>query len=275
MNNIYRLSITLSILFLANNAAFAQFAENIASGRPGNANGAFSVGKGVYQVQAGYNYFNTTLKPNASLAGTVPKNQILNGGDVLFRIGIKEDVELRLGGVFVGSEKTDASDISPSRTTSGLQAVNIGIRNLLFKQKGILPATAIQFAANFGGSEDYKKSNPDATFRINFSNLIAKKLNLNWNFSSRWAPDNSNIVGFYIFSFSYPLIGALTATAETFGNIEEQTTVNGGFGLSYIINSNFQLDAYGSYGSKEIQGGKIQQEDLYISTGISFRLVKR
>lgn len=274
----YRLVIYISsFLFLAiiSNDLQAQFAERIGSGRPGNANGAFSVGKGVYQVQTGFNYAETSLDLADGESLSLADKRTIHSMDAMFRIGIKEDFELRISGNFNSSDQADFSDHS-SIQRSGLESINIGIRQTLFQQKGILPATAIQFTANFSGSKDYRTDKPDATFRINFTNSIAKKLIFNYNFSSRWQTDNSSIQGFYIFSFGYPLTENFSVTAETFGLIgENNNVINGGLGLAYMINDNFQLDVYGSYGRNRFNEFSSEQELTTITTGISYRIVNR
>lgn|GEM_PF-2589715 len=266
------LSSFLSILSLQLNA---QFAERIGSGRPGNANAAFSVGKGVYQVQFGQNMIRTSNSFDEGYEDFAAKERVFSGPDVMFRIGIKEDVELRFGGIYSFSEKVKYSNSELDTDLDGMNSVFLGIRSTLFQQKGIFPATAIQFTTDFGGSGDYKQDLPNAGFRVNFTNKLTEKLNLNWNFISRWVPDNSDVNGFYIFSFSYPITDDLSATAEIFGGIDETTKVNTGFGLSYIIGNDFQLDAYGSYGSNQIERGHIENEVVAINAGISYRLVYR
>lgn len=268
-------SVLLALLLALPQLVYSQYSETIASGRPGNANGPFSVGKGVYQVQFGQNFIQSTNSASSNYKGFLPEERIISGPDVLFRIGIKEDFELRIGAAYTFSEKVNYTPSEFNEQFSGLNTFVIGVRQNLFAQKGILPATAIQFTTNFGGVNEYKKELPDASFRLNLANKIGEKLNLNWNFISRWEPDNSSITGFYIFSFSYPILKDLTISAEVFGNIDETTKLNGGIGLSYILNSNFQIDAYGSYGKNEIERGNITQELFTMNAGISYRIVKR
>ncbi len=193
----------------------------------------------------------------------------------MFRIGLKETVELRLGGVYSISEEVKFDQGGQNQSFSGFSNLLLGIRSTLFMQKGILPATAIQFTTDFGGGDDYDKKLPDAAFRVNFSNRIGEKLNLNWNFISRWIPDNADIAGFYIFSFSYPLTNDLSMTAEAFGNIDETTKLNTGVGFSYILGSNLQFDLYGSYGRNEIEKGNVEREIINFNAGVSYRIVNR
>ena len=253
----------------------AQFQDNIASGRPGNANGAFSVGKGVYQVQFGQNFIQSSNTASEAYKDAYPKERMISGPDVLFRIGLTEQSELRLGGLYSFSDQIKYDNENVNQDLSGLSAIVLGIRSTLFMQKGVLPTTAIQFTTEFGGGGDYKQDLPLASFRLNLGNRITEKLNLNWNFISRWIPDNKEVNGFYIFSFSYSLRDALSVTAEAFGNIDETTKLNTGLGLSYILNSNFQLDAYSSYGSNKIQGGNVTNEVINFNAGISYRIVNR
>jgi hypothetical protein len=269
----------LLIIFIAllvlPNLAVAQFAENITSGRPGNANGPFSVGKGVYQVQFGQNFLFANNEVSEGYRDSYAKERMINGPDVLFRIGLKEDFELRIGGIYTFSEQAKFEETNETVDISGLNRILIGFRQTLYYQKAFWPTVALQFTSDFGGVDEYQKDLPDAILRLNLANRIGPKLNLNWNFISRWVPDETNIVGFYIFNFSYPLSDSFTISAEVFGDIDATTKLNGGMGLAYLLNPNFQLDLYGSYGVNEIEMGNVRNELIAINGGISYRIVKR
>lgn len=273
IDQIHRVLLIICVLLFAQ-LGYGQYAETIVSGRPGNANGPFGVGKGVYQVQMGQNFGRTNNSLSRSYKGFYPTESMRNGPDVLFRIGLKEDFELRVGGSYVFSDESHYENNS-STSASGAERISIGFRQFLFRQKGVLPSTALQFATDFGGSQEYKKDLPDAVLRLNLANRITEKLNLNWNFISRWVPDNPQIVGFYIFSFGYPLAEKLSITAELFGAIDQTTKLNTGMGLAYLINKHFLIDIYGSYGRNEIERGNVEQEVIAFNGGISYRIVRR
>jgi len=252
----------------------AQFSEGIASGRPGNANGAFSVGKGVYQVQAGYNFTTQSLQ-NDEFADQFAQDREVRSTDAIFRIGIKEDFELRVFGSFVEQDQRDFLS-EPSSSRSGLDRINVGVRQTLFQQIGVLPATAIQFTVDFGGLDEYQKNNPDAIFRLNFSNRLSSRFNLNYNASSRWRTDNSSLQGFFIVSLGYRITNKLSVTAESFSVInEESQTLNGGLGFAYFFSNHFMIDIYGSYGRNSFKDIPLDQELFNLSTGISYRIVNR
>lgn len=226
-------------------------------------------------MQLGQNFLMTTNELSEAYREFYPKENFTSAPDVLFRIGVKEDFELRVGAIYTISEELKYADTDETEDLSGLNRFFIGFRQKLFDQKGILPATGLQFTTDFGGVDEYKNELPNAIFRLNFANKIGSKLNLNWNFISSWNMDQSNILGFYIFSFSYPLSSSFAVTAEVFGDIDETTKFNGGVGLAYLLNDHFQFDLYGSYGRNELQRGNVENELTVINGGISYRIVNR
>ena len=255
-------------------SAEAQFAKSIASGRPGNANGTNSVGKGVYQAQIGYNLGGTSLI-GTDLEGVLADEQAIQGADGMFRIGLREDFELRIStNAFAQDESDFAGDRQLDR--AGLESFAVGFRQTLTEQQGIWPAFCVQFTADFGGIGQYKVDNPDPILRLNFSNQLSDKLVMNYNFSNRWNVDESNMQGFYILNIAYAMSERFTLAAEGFGIVREDVhTLNAGLGLAYLANDDLQLDLYGSYGSNRFNEFQSQQAVWNLSVGISYRLVNR
>lgn len=252
----------------------AQFAETIASGRPGNANGTNSIGKGVYQAQIGYNFANSSLR-GSNLIGVVPNYREFQGADGMFRIGLREDLELR---IFTNVFGLDHSEFEKDQDIeqSGLERLTVGFRQSLTQQKGFWPAFCVQFAVDFGGIGQYQSENPDPILRFNFSNRLSDNLVVNYNFANRWNVDESNLQGFYILNFGYALSDKFTLAAEAFGfTREKENAINGGLGLAYLLNNDFQLDLYGSYGTNYFKDFQSEQALLSLTAGISYRIVNR
>lgn len=266
--------ISLTFLLVSSFQLKAQFTETIASGRPGNANGTNSVGKGVYQAQIGYNFISSSLS-GADLRGVLPDDREFQGADGMFRIGLKEDFELRIStNVFGLDRSTFVNDEVIDR--SGLERLTVGVRQSLTEQKGFWPASCIQFSVDFGGIGQYQEKTPDAIFRLNLANRINDQLVVSYNVSNRWNVDESNLQGFYIVNLAYALTDKFTLAAEGFGFImEESNAVNGGLGLAYLLNNDFQFDIYGSYGTNQFNDFQSEQALLSLTAGISYRIVNR
>jgi hypothetical protein len=258
----------------ANISLKAQFSETIASGRPGNANGTNSVGKGVYQAQIGYNFATSSLS-GEDLIGELPDYREFQGADAMFRIGLREDFELR---IFTNAFGLDRSKYENDQDIerSGLERLTLGFRQSLTEQKGFWPAFCVQFAVDFGGIGQYQSQNPDPILRLNFSNRISEKFVINYNVANRWNVDESNLQGFYIVNLGYALSEKFTIATEGFGFIRgDGNVINGGIGLAYLLNDDFQLDMYGSYGTNHFEDFQSEQALLSLTAGISYRIVSR
>ncbi len=264
----------LSLVLGSSYSLRAQFAESIASGRPGNANGTNSVGKGVYQAQIGYNFINSSLS-GSDLKGILPNDRLFQGADGMFRIGLREDNELRIStNIFSMDRRNFENDESIDQ--SGLENFTIGFRQTLTQQQGFWPGFCIQFIIDFGGIGQYKSNNPDPILRLNFVNQLSDNLTISYNVANRWNVDESNLSGFYIVNLAYGLSDKFSLAAEGFGFIrEESNAMNGGLGLAYLVNNDFQLDLYGSYGKNYFKGYQSEQALLSLTAGISYRIVNR
>ena len=266
--------LSLAFLLACNLQLKAQFAETIASGRPGNANGTNSVGKGVYQAQIGYNFATSALS-GSDLQGILPDDREFQGADGMFRIGLKEEFELRIFTNVFGLDRSNFAN-DEGIDQSGLERLAVGVRQSLTQQKGFWPASCIQFTVDFGGIGQYQEQSPDAIFRLNLVNQISEGLVVSYNVSNRWDVDESNLQGFYIVNLAYALTDKFTVAAEGFGFIQERSNaINGGLGLAYLLNKDFQLDLYGSYGTNQFKDFQSEQALVSLTAGISYRIVNR
>ena len=270
----FGLILSLFIFLAAHFSLQAQFAETIASGRPGNANGTNSVGRGVYQAQIGYNFVRTSLN-GTDLKDVLADQRDLQGADGMFRIGLKEDFELRIFTNAFHKDRRDFAD-EASIDQSGFESLTIGIRQTLTQAEGIRPGFCVQFAVDFGGIGQYNTESPDPILRLNFSNRISDKLVVNYNLANRWNVDESNLQGFYILNLGYALTQKFTISGEGFGFIRDDgNNINGGIGLAYLLNADIQLDVYGSYGTNYFNDYQSEQALVSLTAGISYRIVNR
>lgn len=122
---------TLILLFISQ-IAFKQFNETIRTGRPGQATGAFTVGKNILQFQQGLDYYSfadTKFPPR----GFVSNNVV--------RFGILETVELSaLIDYQYENTKFDTNSVS----LSGLSNLHFGFRLHINDKKELIPTTGFQ-----------------------------------------------------------------------------------------------------------------------------------
>tara|TARA_B110000503_G_C7170283_1_gene423909 strand:+ start:379 stop:1212 length:834 start_codon:yes stop_codon:yes gene_type:complete len=270
--------ITLLLLILPF-SSFSQYAEKIVSGRPGQANGLFGVGKSIYQVQTGFRF------SESNLGNSIVKNTNKTfDNSTLFRVGLFEKTEIRAGIRYNIRDKFKVENSLFPRPISGpaaesenvqngLSNWNLGIRQKLTNQKGIIPAIGIQGSALFGGLINYETDAIAYQLRLLLQHKIAKKLTLNTNITTVNKTESLN----YTFSLSYPISPSLRIIGEMyrvkyFNNLNFKTQIMNNFylGFGFWISDNLQLDVFGGCG---YNGATFRTK--FISTGLSYRINRR
>lgn len=253
----------------------AQYAEKIVSGRPGQSNGPFGVGKNIYQVQSGFTYKKRIYKPSSFKI----KDESFSNTSV-FRIGILEKTELRGGYNFNFIETSKVSYPEPNSNSGyiqeskyNLENLSLGIRQNLLSQKGVIPATGFQFTALFDENATFKSDIILYQFRLLLQHKIIENLILNTNLTAVYQSQNFD----YTFSLQYALSQKTRFVAEMFGTkFNENFSLGVGFynnfdvGFGYFVTDNFILDFSIGHGYFfDVQN------NYFISTGFSYRINKR
>lgn len=239
--------------------ASAQFNETIRTGRPGQAIGAFTTGKGIFQVQSGIDYFGA-------------KNSALNWktdgylNNTVMRLGLTELFEISAL-VEYRTETITNSETNEKTELSGLSALDFGMRYHIFSGKGFVPNIGFQIRMRLPVlSNDYEINDMAPRFIIVTSQRLSETFTLITNLGASWNGNNSSPTGTYVFNLSFPFNDKFGAFVETYGGLH-QGILSSSFdtGFAYLISNDFQLDLYGGYGSN--RGVK----DYFISLGISVR----
>ncbi|WP_442265570.1 transporter [Tenacibaculum sp. ZS6-P6] len=235
--------------------SYAQFQENIDSGRPGNAISVFTVGKNVGQVELGLDY-----SDNLEVFSSNP----------FLRYGITEKIEINGG-------------VSYDFSNSDLVSYNLGAKFNIFEGDTMMPSSAFFVNFNFSNNSLIK---PSSTALFIFNHQFYGGLNITANLgvnvdlepSTRIGvdgegnPKTSEVVqfqGVYTLNFSYGLDDQWTIFVEPFGGYDKfsdtnfNLSVNGG--TSYLLNKNLLIDFLVGHG---ISANKF----LTVSTGVSWRI---
>ncbi|MEQ8910583.1 MAG: transporter [Vicingaceae bacterium] len=274
MSNYFKILVCASIFLVVSfipKFCSAQFSETIATGRPGQANGPFGVGKNIYQIQSGL-YFDqnsTNLSPNKLEQSSWSHNSVI-------RLGLKEDFEFRLAYRYQILDRIESGSEKLRSDIAGFRNFSFGFRQFLAEQKGLLPSFGLQFTAISGGSNRYAKQNLDTELKLIAHHRITDKFGLNTNLAFRWQVDQQATTALYVLSFRYTLTDKLRLVAEAYGDIEEDDLsllFDAGFG--YFINDNFQLDCYAAYGQNQEGEFGPTTTSYFVSAGFSYRLNKR
>lgn len=227
--------ITILLLFISS-IAVAQYSETISSGRPGQAIGSTSVGKNVFQIQAGVDFLekSNVFTPNS-----------------FFRYGISEKVEINSGIAYSFADGFDE-----------LSGFTVGTRINLY-DKDDLPSMGLQLS--FGLPVDNLEFGTQVMFVLtdSFTDKLSWTVNLGSNFDKDF---NTN--GIYVLNLSYSISDKIGVFIEPYGTIDSDFHLNFDAGISYLVNNDLQLDFLGGYGVNTEQG-------LLLGAGISWRFLTK
>ena len=232
-----------------------QFNESIRSGRPGQAIGAYSVGKKVFQVQSGLTYnqaqFDSDNQIRSYVVGTV------------LRAGVTEKLEV--SGV-INWRRDDITSPEEGQILSGIGNTQIGARYNISKNQGAVPAIAIQGRALLTAqSQEYRRDKIGSKFILATGNKVNDWLSIGTNWGVLWSGYGADPQSFYALNFSFGLSDKIGAFAEIYGGLDEFNTYFDG-GFSYLINLDLQLDLSAGW------QGENNITDWFVDGGISYRL---
>jgi hypothetical protein len=241
--------------------AKAQFNEVIRTGRPGQAIGAFTVGAGIFQVQSGFDYYGLNEKNSDRTMNGFSNNTVL-------RYGLTEPFEIS---ALLDYRTQTLTENSTEEKTSGLSALDLGMRYHIYTGKGLIPNIGFQFRLRLPVlSEDYKIDDIAPRFIVVTSQQLSKTFTLITNWGAAWNGNSSSPTGTYVINLAFPFNDKLGAFVETFGVYGRgDFFINFDTGLAWLITPDLQLDIYGGYGSN------YGVNDYFMSTGISWRTKKR
>jgi len=279
-----RIIVTLLICVATTSSITAQYTETINSNRPGESQGAFSVGTRVLQVETGFDIGNDTH----SLLQT--DTDIL-GYNLNLRYGLFFE-KLELNG-FMRYQRNEVSFISGSASPdviAGLETVQIGAKYLIydpykyasdevnlysyhanrrFKWKSLIPAVTVYA----GGVFDFENSQFNSIREDGISPNLALILQHNWG---RWVWVNNIIVDRA--GTTYPTNSWITTLTHSFNSkfagFAEYQLIDGDLyadylvraGAAYLITKNLQVDLSGLANFKDTP------TRWNVSAGVSYRL---
>ncbi len=263
----------------------AQYTETLNSNRPGQSQGAFSVGTGVYQAEIGGFY----EKQSHNLLYT---DIIGKGLDFNFRAGLwQEQFEVSLSGTYLSQEVTPTAGSASSYKQSGFPIVTLGAKYLVydpyknakeeinlysyranhrFKWKILIPAVSLYIGTNY----IYKNNNP--FLPSSQSGLSPKVAVISQN---NWGPFvwvNNIIADQLMTDFpTYALISTLTHSfnSKIAGFVEFQFLKSDiyaddlfRFGGAYLLTKDLQVDVNALVNFKDTP------QRLQLGLGVSYRL---
>lgn len=194
--------------------------------RPGVSTGPSVVAKNVIQLEEGIQF---DRGQNFSM---------FTFSNTLFRYGLFDNVELRLGGdafLFSGEEYTDLA-------FSGL---SVGTKIKCFDGEGAIPA--ISFMANvaipYTGSCDYSPRHFTPSMYALFENQLTDQLALGYNAGFEWNGEDPVTTTFLAVCLGYNINDRFGAFVENYNYISSDNyTLGFDLGANYMLTDRLQLD---------------------------------
>ena len=242
------------LAFLQFQSTYAQYGPSLVSGRPGNANGAGTVGKGILQFQAGLQYAGTTSIFDSTKYDTEFSENLV----VRFGLSERFEVSTVLNHITTSTYAPFGEDVKASGfTTTMLRARYRPLNNL-----------AIQVAMNIPVlGNDFERNSVLPQLRVMYNTNFSESLSLTTNLGAQWIAPKENPIGFYVFSFSANLPFDLSLILESYGNFDQMGVRNFyDIGLAYFFKPDLMFDLNAGWGEN------FGIESYFVTTGFSYRI---
>ena len=204
---------------------FAQEVEFTAD-RPGASTGPSTVAKGVIQWEQGLQYDGDGAKGAFTFSNT------------LFRYGLFDGVELRLGGdAFI----YDAD----SKWKPAFSGVSIGAKIRCFEEDGAIPAISVlaDFSIPYTGTEGFVVRNFTPSLYLLFENSLNDKFSLGYNVGAEWNGVSPSPAAFLALCLGYSINDDLGCFVESYNYLAKAgNQYCTDFGFNYMVAPKVQLD---------------------------------
>lgn len=219
------------------------YSQNINTDRPSQSASSSIVPTGKVQVELGY-------ISESSDSG-------LSNINTLIRWGFNEYFELRFQQDYLFLDNDEINE-------NGLSPTQVGIKSVLAKEKKYLPEVALLGNLQLeSGEGSFTTQDPAANFRLLYGKTISDKVSLGANFGTQWDDDSSGSTLLWTFICNYSISDNLSAFIEPYGfhRRETQADTRLNYGMTYLVNSSFQIDISSGIGLVD------EAPDSFISFG--------
>ncbi|PWD99803.1 transporter [Marinilabilia rubra] len=231
----------------------AQEKSPLVTDRPDMTESTVSVAPGLMQIESGFHYESDEVEEMNSISR--------NFNSTLLRYGLVDGLEFRFGLGY-------SSFSIPGNTESGFEPLSFGFKYEMFKQSGILPEMAVlnTFVPDFTGSSAFQPEAWQGEI-LGAMSWGLGEIGLGANVGVAF-DGNSNGAAFpYSLALGIPVSSSVGGFVEVFGLLAEEAGPmhSGNLGLTWLLNHDFQLDAYTGFGLND------RAVDWSAGFGLSYR----
>lgn len=245
----------------------AQEKQGMVTDRPTQATSASVISLNGFQVESGFSFEKYSVDIN---------NTTYNS--TLFRYGIFEKLELRLGLAYVGTKYTmidmDGSGFmrDSEQRENGFAPITIGAKFALREEGDGLPKLALLTTLSIPktGADAFEHKNLGADIRIAGDYSLNEAMTFGGNVGVVWSgfEGQDYATGIYAAVIAMNLSEKIGAFAELYGFLpgEGKNDHRWDGGVTYSVNENLQLDFSTGVGLSKVS------PDFFISLGLSIRM---
>ncbi|MGM5469249.1 transporter [Flavobacteriaceae bacterium LMO-SS05] len=248
----FRIVISIALLIVQGST----MAQSIVTDRPDQTESSSTVTKGSLQIEAGF-------LVGSSKDNLIKERQIL-APTTLFRYGITDGLELRLGSQFESLKNRQTNEIN-----EGLSDLELGAKVQLFKKEN--RTTEIAFLSHLiipTGAKGLTNDKLGTINKLSISHTLTETFGIGYNIGY-------NYFGMDKGDFTYSLAVGIGFTdtigiyLEPYGEVLNFETHEASFdvGITYLLQDNLQLDA--SFGTG------INHNMNYVALGFSINMAKK
>ena len=234
----------------------------IVTDRPDQTEAPVLVPRGAVQVETGFVYENDR-EQNVNTT-----NYTYN--TTLIKYGINENFEFRFISEYLG-EQTLIEETPVKRSVKGLSPLAFGFKVKLADERGFWPQAALIGHINIkSGAKEFAPDYTAADFRFTFAHTLSDKFSLSYNLGAEWNGETPEADFLYTLSLGYAITKRMAAYIETYSFFPETSKADNraDAGITYKFTPVVQWDVSGGIGLCS------NAPDYFLSTGISFRLLK-
>ena len=198
------------------------------------------------------------------------RTRILEAPGTLFRIGLVDRIELRLG--------TTGWSRQGGGSEGGFGDSELGAKIYFWEEAGGRPETALLTAVSLPtGSDGLSTKRVDPSFRFAFSHTLSERVSFGYNLGAYWETEvlgdsPQDRLSFFLYTVTAGI--GLTDRLGTFVELYGDAPMNGDGGAAhsldggfvFLVHKNFQLDVHVGKGLSEVA------DEWSIGGGISVRL---